>query len=201
VLLVSKAEGEHAKGDLKGVVRVHGYLVESRYPVIASVEVAVEGAGGRPHGAVRLALHQLSDPLLLVRVVVMDLLEMVGGALGEIGASRVQDVGNLESVISRLDDKEARLDEREHVLRKEAVVRLIAIFGNAPSLRERNSRLVDRGIKSFHLELVIILSSFETLVIHIKGAVRQCEVIHSWVPGTNVIHEVIGPGIGSEGAS
>ena len=77
------------------------------------------------------------------------------------------------------------------------MVRFIAILGDATSLRERNSGLVDRGVEGFHLELVIVLASLEALVVHVEGTVRQGKVVHFRVSGTDIIHKVIGPGIGS----
>ena len=67
----------------------------------------------------------------------VDILELIGGAIAQMRALRLENVGDLEAIIPRLDDKQRRSDEWEHVLSHEADVGLIAILLDTALLRER----------------------------------------------------------------
>jgi len=110
----------------------------------------------------------------------------------------LENVGDLEAIIPRLDDEQRRSDVREHVLSDEADVGLIAILLDAIFLRERCRFIVSNSIESLHLEFVIIIASPQALVVNIESAVRESPVIDAWVSHSNVIHNLIGPCIGRE---
>jgi hypothetical protein len=110
----------------------------------------------------------------------------------------LENIGDLEAIIPRLDDEQRRSDVREHVLSDEADVGLIAILLDATLLRERCRFIVSHSVKSLHLQFVIILASPQALVINIECAVRESPVIYAWVSHSNVIHNLIGPCIGRE---
>lgn len=113
----------------------------------------------------------------------------------------MENVGDLEAIIPRLDDEQRRSDVREHVLSDEADVGLIAILLDAIFLRERCRFIVSNSIESLHLEFVIIIASPQALVVNIECAVRESPVIDAWVSHSNIIHNLIRPGIGRECSS
>lgn len=110
----------------------------------------------------------------------------------------MENVGDLEAIIPRLDDEQRRSDEGEHVLSNEADVGLIAIILDTVLLRERCRFFVSHRVESLHLQFVIILASPQALVVNIESTVRESPVINGWISHPNIIHNLIGPCIGGE---
>jgi hypothetical protein len=110
----------------------------------------------------------------------------------------LENVGDLEAIIPRLDDEQRRSDEGEHILSHKADVGFITIILDTVFLRERCRFFVSHRVESLHLQFVIILPSPQAFVVNIESAVRESPVIYAWISHPNIVHNLIGPCISRE---
>ena len=143
----------------------------------------------------------MSDFVLLIRVIGVNIGELVGRAVAHFGAAGLKNVGNLECVVARLNDEQGCADELEHVLSQEAHVRHVSVVLRTRRLREGRVRVVDSGLEGLHLVLVVVLVIPQAFIVDVEGAVWESPVSDLIILSEYIVHEVVGPHKCGESAS
>ena len=114
--IISDTLSEHFHCNFDCVSISHGNFCDLSLSSVSTIEVTMEGARRWPYCWVSFEFHKLSNFVLLISVISMDVLKVICGTIAQLGAFRLKDVGNLESIISWLNDKQRCSDEWEHIL-------------------------------------------------------------------------------------
>jgi len=102
--------------------------------------------------------------------------QLVSCAVAHFVAFRLKNVGNLESVISRLYYKQRRTDKWEHILSQETHIRHVPVVLSACRLREGRILIIQCSLEYLHLILVIVLVIPQTLIVDVEGAICESPV-------------------------